>query len=127
MKCGSQGCDRLAYARWVAILQDGRVTPTMVQTTYLLCEEHDAWYQSLAGYTTFRIGLLAEARASVALDGDTFSVEHHEGYADRYCGPHCQARRGACTGCGSVERDQVNDLCLLCRDEEEAAHSWCPK
>lgn len=47
--------------------------------------------------------------------------------AQRYCGPRCQARNGACTGCGDTIQAQVDALCLSCRDNVEGAHSWCPK
>lgn len=61
MKCGSNQCDRLAVARWAAVMADHRATPTSVQVTFLLCAEHDEWYQSMERqYSGFRIGLLAD-------------------------------------------------------------------
>lgn len=63
MKCGSQGCSRLAVARWA--IQAYPLTP--VQGTFLLCQDHDEWYQDMAEARNgtgpkgaFRIGLLAD-------------------------------------------------------------------
>lgn len=60
MKCGSQNCERAAFARWAATIHDGRSTLTPVQATFLLCEEHDEWYElEQRQMTAVRIGPIA--------------------------------------------------------------------
>lgn len=60
MKCGSQNCERAAYARWyTVVLGTSTLTPTLA--TFLLCRDHDDFYTEREHqHRAFRIGRLED-------------------------------------------------------------------